>query len=113
MFDPPFDFRITEVDGAEERLAAAEILKKRLELILGGEAPYDIFVRWKPIEKQPIGCHFTLALKRKAREEVSKTRSKNRGNCRIGGRDNPASFSGRRPPAVRNGRDLCHEDPGE
>jgi len=43
------------VDGAQEKLAAAETLKKRLELILAGEAPYDIFVRWKPIEKQPIG----------------------------------------------------------
>jgi hypothetical protein len=43
------------VDGAQEKLAAAEALKKRLELILEGEAPYDIFVRWKPIEKQPIG----------------------------------------------------------
>lgn len=43
------------VDGAQERLAAAEGLKKRLELILEGEAPYDIFVRWKPVEKQPIG----------------------------------------------------------
>ena len=43
------------VDGAQEKLAAAEILKKRLELILEGEAPYDIFVRWKPIEEQPIG----------------------------------------------------------
>lgn len=43
------------VDGAREKLAAAETLKKRLELILAGEAPYDIFVRWKPIEEQPIG----------------------------------------------------------
>jgi len=43
------------VDGAEEKLAAAENLKKRLELIREGEKPYDIFVRWKPIEKQPIG----------------------------------------------------------
>jgi len=43
------------VDGAQEKLAAAEVLKKRLELILTGEAPYDIFVRWKPIEEQPIG----------------------------------------------------------
>ncbi len=43
------------VDGAEEKLAAAEQLKKRLELILEGESPYDIFIRWKPIEKQPIG----------------------------------------------------------
>jgi hypothetical protein len=43
------------VDGAQERLAAAEGLKKRLELILEGEAPYDIFVRWKPLHEQPIG----------------------------------------------------------
>ena len=39
----------------EEKLAAAEALKKRLELILEGEAPYDIFVRWKPLHEQPIG----------------------------------------------------------
>jgi hypothetical protein len=43
------------IDGAQEKLAAAEVLKKRLELILAGEAPYDIFVRWKSIEDQPIG----------------------------------------------------------
>lgn len=43
------------VEGAQEKLAAAEVLKKRLELILVGEAPSDIFVRWKPIEEQPIG----------------------------------------------------------
>ena len=43
------------VDGAQEKLAAAEALKKRLELILTGDAPYDIFVRWKPIEGQSIG----------------------------------------------------------
>jgi hypothetical protein len=47
----------TGVDGAQERLAAAEGLKKRLELILAGEAPYDIFVRWKPLDQQPIGWH--------------------------------------------------------
>ena len=43
------------IDGAVEKLAAAEGLKKKLELILKGEAPYDIFVRWKAIEQQPIG----------------------------------------------------------
>lgn len=43
------------VDGAAEKLAAAENLKKRLILILEGDAPYDIFVRWKPLTKQPIG----------------------------------------------------------
>ena len=43
------------VDGAQTRLAAAQDLKSRLELILEGEAPYDIFVRWKPLAEQPIG----------------------------------------------------------
>jgi hypothetical protein len=43
------------VDGAQERLAATEALKKKLELILEGEAPYDIFVRWKTLAEQPIG----------------------------------------------------------
>lgn len=45
------------VDGAETRLAAAEALQRSLELILEGEEPYDIFVRWKPLEEQPIGWH--------------------------------------------------------
>ena len=43
------------IDGAAEKLAAAEALKKKLEAILEGEAPLDIFVRWKPIHQQPIG----------------------------------------------------------
>ncbi|KXX66262.1 Eco57I restriction-modification methylase domain-containing protein [Marichromatium gracile] len=43
------------IDGAETRLAAAQDLKRRLELILEGEAPYDIFVRWKSLAEQPIG----------------------------------------------------------
>lgn len=42
-------------DGAQERLLAAEALKRELEAILEGEAPYDIFVRWKPLAEQPIG----------------------------------------------------------
>jgi len=41
--------------GAEDRLAAAVELQKKLELILEGEPPYDIFVRWKPLHEQPIG----------------------------------------------------------
>lgn len=45
----------TGEDGAQERLAAAEALKRELEAILEGEAPYDIFVRWKPLAEQPIG----------------------------------------------------------
>ncbi|WP_411360120.1 Eco57I restriction-modification methylase domain-containing protein [Pseudidiomarina sp. YC-516-91] len=43
------------VDGADIRLAAAQTLKQELENILAGEKPYDIFVRWKPLEEQPIG----------------------------------------------------------
>lgn len=42
-------------DGAQERLLAAEALKRELEAILAGEAPYDIFVRWKSLAEQPIG----------------------------------------------------------
>jgi hypothetical protein len=102
--------------GAEGRLAAALELQKELELILAGEPPYDIYVRWKPLHQQAIGwepdlndgvrlnirpfvaagvlrgkftinwnkdrgknpdgserindLHFTIAEKRKAREEV-------------------------------------------
>jgi hypothetical protein len=41
--------------GAEGLLSAALKLKEKLEAILEGEAPYDIFVRWKPLEGQPIG----------------------------------------------------------
>lgn len=43
------------VDGAQEKLDAAEVLKKRLELIHEGESPYDIFVRWKSLAEQPVG----------------------------------------------------------
>ena len=43
------------VAGAEARLAAALGLQKRLEAILGGEAPLDVYVRWKEIHEQPIG----------------------------------------------------------
>jgi len=48
------------IDGAAEKLAAAVNLKKKLELILTGEAPYDIFIRWKPLEKQPLGWNPNL-----------------------------------------------------
>ncbi len=43
-----------EVPGADARIVAAEDLKKRLELISIGETPYDVYVRWKPIDKQPV-----------------------------------------------------------
>ncbi len=41
--------------GAEDRLAAALELQKRLESILEGEPPFDLFVRWKPLAEQSIG----------------------------------------------------------
>ena len=41
--------------GADLRLGAAQDLQGRLKLILAGEPPYDIFVRWKPIHEQAIG----------------------------------------------------------
>ncbi len=44
-----------DVDGAQGKYEAALILKERLELILEGEAPYDIFVRWKSLSEQSIG----------------------------------------------------------
>jgi hypothetical protein len=43
--------------GAAERLTAAQALQAELAKILEGEAPYDIFVRWKPLSKQAIGWH--------------------------------------------------------
>jgi hypothetical protein len=44
-----------EKPGAERRLAAAEALKVKLEKVLEGEKPYDIYVRWKPLREQAIG----------------------------------------------------------
>jgi hypothetical protein len=41
--------------GADLRLDAAQNLQEKLKLILAGEPPYDIFVRWKPLSEQAIG----------------------------------------------------------
>jgi len=41
--------------GAEDRLAAALELQTRLEAILAGEPPFDLFIRWKSLAQQPIG----------------------------------------------------------
>jgi hypothetical protein len=49
------DDAANEVAGAAVRLAAADQLKSKLELILRGEPPYDIYVRWKSLAEQPIG----------------------------------------------------------
>lgn len=42
-------------EGAEEKLDAALSLKTKLEKILEGEKPFDIFVRWKKLCDQPLG----------------------------------------------------------
>jgi hypothetical protein len=44
-----------EVAGAEARLSAALTLQHKLEAILTGEKPFDIYVRWKDRHEQPIG----------------------------------------------------------
>ncbi|MDE0190816.1 MAG: N-6 DNA methylase [Gammaproteobacteria bacterium] len=41
--------------GAEGRVEAALALQKRLVAIREGERPFDLFIRWKPIDQQPIG----------------------------------------------------------
>jgi hypothetical protein len=48
-------------EGADERLAAALVLKETLEAIINGDGDpahgtgFDIFVRWKPLAQQAIG----------------------------------------------------------
>lgn len=44
-----------KAENDERRVEAATILQRKLEAILEGEAPYDIFVRWKSLAQQPVG----------------------------------------------------------
>lgn len=44
-----------QTTGAEARLTAALDLQRKLEAILAGEKPYDIYVRWKEPHEQPVG----------------------------------------------------------
>jgi hypothetical protein len=41
--------------AADLRLSAAKDLQDRLKLILAGDAPYDVYVRWKSDLEQPVG----------------------------------------------------------
>jgi hypothetical protein len=41
--------------GSDARLEAAKRLQECLKLILEGEPPFDLFVRWKPLREQPLG----------------------------------------------------------
>ena len=40
--------------GSDDRLAAALELQRRLDAIIEGEPPFDLFVRWKPLAEQVI-----------------------------------------------------------
>jgi hypothetical protein len=42
-------------EGADGRMEAALRLQGELAKILAGEPPYDLFVRWKPLQRQPLG----------------------------------------------------------
>lgn len=44
-----------DLAGAEARLSAALELQRKLELIIEGEKPFDLFVRWKELHEQPVG----------------------------------------------------------
>lgn len=44
-----------KAENDERRVEAATILQNKLVAILEGEAPHDIFVRWKSLAQQPIG----------------------------------------------------------
>ena len=46
-----------EEAGSDAKLLAAKQLQATLKLILEGEPPYDLFVRWKPLSQQAIGWH--------------------------------------------------------
>jgi hypothetical protein len=41
--------------GNDPRAEVARVLQAQLAHILAGEMPYDIFVRWKSLKKQPLG----------------------------------------------------------
>ncbi|MDR1036703.1 MAG: hypothetical protein LBT40_09060 [Deltaproteobacteria bacterium] len=44
-----------KIPESKPLLVAAMNLKSRLKTILHGEDPYDIFVRWKSLDQQPVG----------------------------------------------------------
>ncbi|MDZ4668550.1 MAG: type II restriction endonuclease subunit M [bacterium] len=88
-----------EESGAEGLLSAALKLKEKLEAILHGEAPYDIFVRWKPIEQQPIGWEPDLndGVRLNVRPFVEAGVLRNKFNVKWGvdrGKNPPNSFWG-------------------
>jgi hypothetical protein len=81
--------------GADLRLAAGSDLRAKLELILEGEPPYDLFVRWKPIEQQPMGWEPALD-----------------DGIRINTRPFATASVLRRTPKIRWGKDSGKDDEG-
>ena len=49
--------RTAKAEGNTARQERAEQLQQKLARIIEGEAPYDIFVRWKLLARQPLGWH--------------------------------------------------------
>jgi hypothetical protein len=47
--------RTAKTEGQTARQERAEQLQQKLAKIIEGEAHYDIFVRWKPLARQPLG----------------------------------------------------------
>ncbi len=47
--------RTAKDNGQTARLERAERLQQMLAKIIEGEKPFDIFVRWKPLARQPMG----------------------------------------------------------
>lgn len=39
----------------DPRAEAGKVLQRKLARIIEGEAPFDIFIRWKPLHEQPMG----------------------------------------------------------
>jgi len=88
-----------EESGAEGLLSAALKLKEKLEAILHGEAPFDIFVRWKSIAQQPIGWEPDLndGVRLNVRPFIEAGVLRNKFNVKWGvdrGRNPPNSFWG-------------------
>ncbi len=44
-----------KIEGRDLHAERARLLQQKLDLILKGEPPYDIFVRWKSLEHLPMG----------------------------------------------------------
>ena len=84
-----------ETAGADARLAAALDLQQQLEHILQGEPPFDLFIRWKPLHRQPLGWEpdindgVRLNIRPFMRSQLRKTRGRQDAGCL---RANPKSI---------------------